>query len=71
VNSTALLEPEEKGSSTEVALLKYFKKMNVDYDAYRVKYEPKLKIPFNSSRKRMSVVVDYKGTAHMFIKGAS
>jgi len=31
VNSTALLEPEEKGSSTEVALLKYFKKMNVNY----------------------------------------
>ena len=71
VNSTALLEPEEKGSSTEIALLKFFKKMNVNYDQYREKYDPKLKFPFSSSRKRMSVVIDYKGEAHLFIKGAS
>lgn len=32
VNSTALLEPEEKGSSTEIAVLKYFHKMGVRYD---------------------------------------
>lgn len=31
VNSTALLQPEEKGSSTEIALLKYFEKMGVNY----------------------------------------
>lgn len=31
VNSTALLYPEEKGSSTEIALLKYFAKMGVNY----------------------------------------
>ena len=71
VNSTALLEPEEKGSSTEIALLKFFKKMGVSYDEYREKYEPKLKFPFSSSRKRMSVVVEYKGDAYLFIKGAS
>ena len=31
VNSTALLYPEEKGSSTEISLLKYFSKMAVNY----------------------------------------
>jgi hypothetical protein len=31
VNSTAQLEPEEKGSSTEVAILKYFKRMGINY----------------------------------------
>lgn len=35
VNSTALLRPEEKGSSTELAILKYFEKMNVKYEDYR------------------------------------
>jgi Ca2+ transporting ATPase len=31
VNSSALLLPEEKGSSTEISLLKYFRKMGVNY----------------------------------------
>ena len=31
VNSPALLEPEEKGSPTEIAFLKYFKKLGVNY----------------------------------------
>ena len=60
VNSTAMLRPEEKGSSTELAVLKYFEKMNVKYEDYRTKYEVKHKLPFSSSRKRMSVVVNYK-----------
>ena len=60
VNSTALLRPEEKGSSTELAVLKYFQKMNVQYEGYRQKYEVKHKFPFSSSRKRMSVVVNYQ-----------
>lgn len=32
VNSSAQLNPQ-KGSSTEIAFLKYFLKMNVDYSA--------------------------------------
>ena len=30
VNGTALLRPEEKGSATEIAILKYFKRMGID-----------------------------------------
>ena len=31
VNSSAFLLPEEKGSSTEISILKYMKKMGIDY----------------------------------------
>jgi Ca2+ transporting ATPase len=57
VNSTALLFPEEKGSSTEIAMLKYFQKMGVNYEDERNKYPTKVKFPFSSARKRMSVMV--------------
>lgn len=59
VNSTAMIKPEEKGSSTELAILKYFGKMGVDYEEYRKKYDIKVKFPFSSGRKRMSIVVNY------------
>lgn len=71
VNSSALLKPEEKGSSTEIAILKYFEKMGVDYEEYRSKYEAKVKFPFSSKRKRMSMVIEYEDNVHLFIKGAS
>jgi Ca2+ transporting ATPase len=71
VNSTALLVPEEKGSSTEIALLKYFQKMGVDYEEERSRHPTKLKYPFSSARKRMSVILDMKGENYLFIKGAS
>lgn len=60
VNSTAMLEPEEKGSSTEIAILKYFKRMGINSEEYKSKFDVKLKIPFSSSRKRMSIVVEHK-----------
>ena len=71
VNSSAMLRPEEKGSSTEIAILKYFDKMGVKYEDYREKYDPKVKFPFSSARKRMSIIVQYNDEAHLFIKGAS
>lgn len=45
--------------------------MGINYEEIREKNEPKLKYPFSSSRKRMSVIVDLKGDAHIFVKGAS
>jgi magnesium-transporting ATPase (P-type) len=45
--------------------------MGANYEEYRNKYEAKVKFPFSSSRKRMSVVVNYKDGAHLFVKGAS
>lgn len=32
VNSTAMLYPDEKGSSTEIAILKFLEKNNIQYD---------------------------------------
>lgn len=45
--------------------------MGINYDDYRKKYEVKVKFPFSSSRKRMSIVLNYNDNAHLFIKGAS
>ena len=45
--------------------------MDVKYEDYRDTYEVKHKLPFSSSRKRMSVVINYNESAHLFIKGAS
>jgi P-type Ca2+ transporter type 2B len=71
LNSTAQLQPEEKGSSTEIALLKYFQRMGVNCEQFKSSFDVKLKMPFSSSRKRMSIVIEYKDSACLFIKGAS
>ena len=71
VNGTALLRPEEKGSATEIAILKYMEKVGVDYEVYRKNYEAKMKFPFSSARKRMSVIVNFQGENYIFVKGAS
>lgn len=46
-------------------------KVGVDYEKYRSKYEARMKFPFSSARKRMSVIVSYKGDNYIFVKGAS
>ena len=71
VDSTAILQPTEKGSSTEIALLKYITKVGVNYTEYREKYQPLFKYPFSSARKRMSVIVEIKEKNYIFVKGAS
>jgi Ca2+ transporting ATPase len=59
VNGTALIRPGEKGSATEIAILKYMDKVGVKYEEYRSKFDAKMKFPFSSARKRMSVIVNY------------
>lgn len=46
-------------------------KVGVNYEDLRVTYEPKMKFPFSSARKRMSVIVNYKNENMIFVKGAS
>ena len=46
-------------------------KVAVNYEEYRKTYEAKMKFPFSSARKRMSVIVDIKGENYIFVKGAS
>lgn len=66
-----MLRPVEKGSSTEIAFLKFMAKAGYDYEKIRESYQVIAKFPFNSSRKRMSVVISYKGHIVLFCKGAS
>lgn len=71
VNSTALLRPEVKGSSTEIAIIKLLEQMGFNYENIREKYPTLLKYPFSSKRKRMSSLIDYKGQKTLLVKGAS
>jgi magnesium-transporting ATPase (P-type) len=45
--------------------------MAVNCEEYKKKNHIKMKIPFSSSRKRMSIIAQYKGSAYIFTKGAS
>lgn len=45
--------------------------MGINSEDYKGKFDIKLKMPFSSSRKRMSIVVQYKDNATLFMKGAS
>ena len=56
VNGTAELKPES-GSATELAILKFMKKADVNYRDYRNKFKIIEAYPFSSARKRMSVVI--------------
>jgi Ca2+ transporting ATPase len=82
VNGTAMLKPEEKGSKTEIAMLKFFERGGVDYEVERKKNVIKMKVPFSSSRKRMVmkifclrdesfVLVKGDGLLRVITKGAS
>lgn len=74
VNGSAFLkngDTNEKGSATELAILKLFKKMGFNYLEYREKYAPIKKFPFNSERKRMSTIISMDGKTYILLKGAS
>ena len=66
-----MLRPEPKGSKTEIALLEFVEKCNVNYDEHRSMYQDSLKFPFSSARKRMSMVIDIGGSKRLVSKGAS
>ena len=67
-----MLYPEEKGSSTEISILKFMEMAGIDYGKYRDKYVPLQKFPFSSSRKRMSAIVELENKSRcLFVKGAS
>ena len=70
LNSSAELEPP-KGSSTEIAFLKFFKNLGVNYTHERTNYNIEIKFPFSSARKRMSVILQFNNQLHLFTKGAS
>ncbi len=60
----------EIGDPTEVALIKYVKKNNVDYKIIRDNYNRVGELPFDSDRKLMSTVNKIDNEVVMFTKGA-
>jgi magnesium-transporting ATPase (P-type) len=50
--------PEQVGSKTDIALLEYIEKCGFSYKEQRNSVSVIKKIPFNSSRKRMSVIIE-------------
>lgn len=61
INSSANLFPEESGMATEIALLKFINRCSRDITDVRNKAEIVTKMPFSSSRKRMSTVAKIDG----------
>lgn len=71
MNSTE--DPNKKdGNPTEMAILKYLKKCQLDVVAERQKGEKLFEASFSSDRKRMSTIVKLpNGKTYSFMKGAS
>ena len=70
-NTTA--EPgSESGNPTELAIIKYLHRSQVDITGIRQKYKKIADEPFSSDRKRMSTLIkDHQGKELMVISGAS
>ncbi|GEN58067.1 calcium-transporting ATPase [Halolactibacillus alkaliphilus] len=60
---------QEVGDPTEVALINYANKAGEDYQTLRERYPRLSEVPFDSDRKLMSTLNDYKGSKLLFIKG--
>lgn len=51
--------------------MKFIEKTNINYEDFRTQYPSLIKFPFNSKRKRMSTVLNWKGNNVLLVKGAS
>lgn len=64
--------PTESGANaTDLAMMKLIARCGCDIKAYREKYEEILRFQFDSSRKRMSTLIQDNGKKTLHIKGAS
>lgn len=63
-------EGKETGDPTEIGLINFVKKNNIDFKEIRNIYKRKDEIPFDSDRKIMSTVNEVDGKTIMFSKGA-
>jgi Ca2+ transporting ATPase len=71
VNSTANLFPEESGSATELAMLKFINRCGINIKKTRDDATIVQKMPFSSTRKRTSTICMISGNVKIFVKGAS
>ncbi|EGR33929.1 hypothetical protein IMG5_030810 [Ichthyophthirius multifiliis] len=70
-NSNAVLEPKPQGDATELAIIKFLNKCNIDFEQFRKKNKELQYFPFSSQRKRMSKIVEIQDQQRLLIKGAS
>jgi len=64
--------PTEPGvNATDLAMLKLISRCGCDIKSYREKFEQILRFQFDSSRKRMSTLIQDNGKKTLHIKGAS
>ncbi len=63
-------EGKETGDPTEIGLVNFIKKNDINFKQVRNMYKRKEEIPFDSDRKIMSTVNDVDGKTIMFSKGA-
>ncbi|TDX52779.1 calcium-translocating P-type ATPase, SERCA-type [Orenia marismortui] len=72
VKDNILRRPKKEviGDPTEGALILAADEAGIDLEVLQNKFGKRLEIPFDSSRKRMSVVVKENGRYKLFIKGA-
>jgi Ca2+-transporting ATPase len=75
VNSTAFLERKNDqlvviGNSTEGALLRWLQKYDIDYAKVRQAHNVVKQILFDSTRKRMSTIIELDGRRWLLVKGA-
>lgn len=69
-NDSVKKDGQEIGDPTEVALIAYSNKHNLNYETVREKYPRIGEIPFDSDRKLMSTVHEIAGNFKMLTKGA-
>ncbi len=69
-NDASINDGQEIGDPTEVALIQFAKKCNLEYQQIRQQYKRLLEIPFDSDRKLMSTVHQIEGKYIMVTKGA-
>lgn len=60
----------ELGDPTEIALLRFASKQGYSLEELQKEYPRSGELPFDSIRKRMSVLLSYQGTGVQFTKGA-
>jgi len=69
--SNARLQPQQAlGDPTEIALLQAARAVGLEPESLRRQHRRRRELPFDSHRRRMTVVVDWSGTAMLISKGA-